>query len=89
MALVCATAGLTLEPGTYWVDYSLTGSLASGPWAPPITINGQAVTGNAKQFLGSTLVWQDFLDTGTDTPAQGLPFLIEGTIGGRNRLSPW
>ncbi|MDP2236945.1 MAG: choice-of-anchor J domain-containing protein, partial [Bacteroidales bacterium] len=82
MSVVMATPGLVLEPGTYWIDYTLAGSLASGPWAPPITINGQAVTGNAKQFLGASSVWQDWLDTGTDTPAQGLPFLIEGTAGG-------
>ncbi|KAF0128391.1 MAG: hypothetical protein FD155_3263 [Bacteroidetes bacterium] len=82
MSVTCATPGLVLEPGTYWVDYTLAGSLASGPWAPPITINGQTVTGNAKQFLGSSSTWVDFLDTGTGTPAQGLPFLIEGTTGG-------
>jgi hypothetical protein len=82
MSIVMATPGLVLEPGTYWIDYTLAGSLASGPWAPPITVNGQAVTGNAKQFLGSSSTWQDFLDTGTGTPAQGLPFLIEGTAGG-------
>jgi hypothetical protein len=82
MSIVMATPGLVLEPGTYWIDYTLDGSLASGPWAPPITINGQAVTGNAKQFLGASSTWQDFLDTGTGTPAQGLPFLIEGTTGG-------
>ena len=82
MSIVMATPDLVLEPGTYWIDYTLAGSLASGPWAPPITVNGQAVTGNAKQFLGSSSTWQDFLDTGTGTPAQGLPFLIEGTTGG-------
>jgi hypothetical protein len=79
MSIVMETPGLVLQPGTYWIDYTLAGSLASGPWAPPITINGQAVTGNAKQFLGASSTWQDFLDTGTGTPAQGLPFLIEGT----------
>jgi hypothetical protein len=82
MSIVMATPGLVLEPGTYWIDYTLAGSLASGPWAPPITINGQAVTGNAKQFLGTGQNWVEFLDTGTGTPAQGLPFLIEGTAGG-------
>jgi hypothetical protein len=82
MSITCATPELVLEPGTYWVEYTLNGSLASGPWAPPITINGQTVTGNAKQFLGASSTWVDFLDTGTDTPAQGLPFLIEGEIGG-------
>ena len=81
MSITCATPDLVLEPGTYWVEYTLNGSLASGPWAPPITINGQAVTGNAKQYLGSSSEWTYFLDTGTGTPAQGLPFLILGNAG--------
>lgn len=82
MYLVLQTPGLVLQPGTYWIDYTLAGSLASGPWAPPITINGQAVTGNAKQFLGSSSSWTEFLDSGTGTPAQGLPFIVSGTTGG-------
>lgn len=53
MYLTLQTPGLVLSPGTYWIDYSLSGSLASRPWNPPITINGQAVTGNAKQYIGS------------------------------------
>ena len=79
MAIVGATPGLTLPAGNYWVEVTATGSLTSGPWMPPITITGQAVTGNAKQNLAG--VWQNFLDTGTGTPAQGIPFKFFGIAG--------
>jgi hypothetical protein len=79
MEVVCATPGLTLEPGTYWVEYALTGSTASGPWSAPITITGQTTTGNALQLSGGA--WQQLLDSGTSTP-QGVPFLIHGTAEG-------
>ena len=71
-----ATVGTTLAPGTYWVQWSTDGSLASGPWAPPITINGQTTTGNALQY---TTAWAAWTDTGTAT-AQGLPFVINGGV---------
>jgi hypothetical protein len=35
MANVCATPGLVLTPGQYWLDWQADGSLSSGPWAPP------------------------------------------------------
>ena len=79
MAIVGATPGLTLPAGNYWVEVTATGSLTSGPWMPPITITGQAVTGNAKQNLAG--IWQNFLDTGTGTPAQGIPFKFFGIAG--------
>jgi hypothetical protein len=72
-----ATIGTTLDPGTYWVQWTTDGSLSSGPWAPPISITGQTSTGNAKQFVAAG--WQELLDSGTSTP-QGLPFLIEGEV---------
>ena len=34
---VTVATPVTLPPGTYWVDYQFAGSLASGPWAPPVT----------------------------------------------------
>ncbi len=71
-----ASAGFTLYPGTYWVEWATTGSLSSGPWAPPITILGQTITGNALQWNGAA--WTAFTDGSTLTP-QGLPFVIEGT----------
>jgi hypothetical protein len=66
--------GIFLSPGTYWLDWQTDGTLPSGPWAPPITINGQTTTGNALQFTTS---WAAVLDSGTSTQ-QGFPFIIRG-----------
>lgn len=73
------TPGLTLTPGTYWIDYNFGGSLGSGPWAPPIVISGEAVTGNAIQLTSTG--WQDAIDTGANA-AQGFPFEVNGTADG-------
>src|SRR5690606_34658295 len=66
---------LTLDAGTYYVQVAFAGTGASGHWAPPVTINGQATTGNGLQYTGTA--WQPWLDTGSNT-AQGLPFKIIG-----------
>ena len=71
--------GTILQPGTYWLDWNMTGSLASGPWQPSVTILGQYVTGNGRQFTGSA--WQAIRDSiapGSGNP-QGVPFLVYGT----------
>jgi hypothetical protein len=73
MAIV-AEAGVLLPPGYYWVEWMVDGSLASGPWAPPITILGQTTTGNALQYTTS---WAPANDTGTATQ-QDVPFLVQG-----------
>ncbi|MGD9692559.1 MAG: hypothetical protein AB7G17_11110 [Phycisphaerales bacterium] len=70
---------VTLGPGTYWLDWTVTGSLASGPWAPAVTVVGQQTVpgANGRQFIGSTGVWGDALDG--PAPAsivQQLPFEI-------------
>ena len=70
------TAGLILEPGTYWIEWSLEGFGSSGPWAAPIVILGQATTGNGMQYNGSD--WAPLLDGGTMTP-YGLPFVMYGS----------
>ena len=71
-----AGSPIILTAGTYWLHYSVGGSLASGPWANPITINGQNTTGNALQNIAGT--WNNFTDGGTATP-QGFPFIFYGT----------
>ncbi len=79
MRNVCATAGLTLAPGTYWIDWQSGGSLGSGPWQPSRTPVGQSITGNGKQRVGSgAWTWANAVDGGTSTPAQGFPFEIYG-----------
>ena len=77
------TAGglaLSLNAGTYWLDWQTDGSLASGPWAPPITITGTAITGNGLQSLDGGVTYAAALDSGTNMDPQGFPFVISGTV---------
>ena len=77
--IVAGTSGLTLSPGTYWVEMQIGGTAASGPWAPPITIVGQTTTGNSIQKTATG--WAPLEDVGP----QGLPFIITGT----GEVAPW
>jgi hypothetical protein len=79
MQVIAGTPGLNLTAGNYWVQATFTGTLTSGPWMPPITINGQTTTGDAMQYTSTG--WATWLDTGTST-AQGMPFIVNGTSGG-------
>ena len=84
MALV-ATVNTFLPAGTYWVDWQADGTLASGPWAPPISIVGQTTTGNAWQFTSTG--WAALVD---GTFPQGLPFIVEGLADCSNLSEvPW
>jgi hypothetical protein len=90
MANTVNVGGLSLPPGTYWLDWQSNGTLASGPWAPPININGQAVTGNGLQSLADNgATWGPANDGGTGAPQQGLPFLIMGNSGCTASDIPW
>ncbi|MDA0242638.1 MAG: hypothetical protein OT477_04425 [Chloroflexi bacterium] len=74
MASTVDFGGLLLPSGTYWIEWVASGSLVSGPWAPPIAISGTTNTGNALQSTSGT--WGAALDVGQ----QGFPFIIEGSI---------
>jgi hypothetical protein len=63
----------TLPAGNYWLAVQMNGTLASGPWCPPVTITGQATTGNAIQYTGT---WDSALDMGFQ---QAMPFVIMGS----------
>ncbi|MCB0078755.1 MAG: hypothetical protein KDD73_15190 [Anaerolineales bacterium] len=78
-----ATVGVTLAPGTYWLDWETGGTLSSGPWAPPVTIVGQTTTGDALQYDGTA--WNPLLD---GTFQQDLPFIIEGVESGGPTSTP-
>jgi hypothetical protein len=69
------SGGFTLSPGRYWLDWQSNGSLASGPWAPPVTITAADSTGDGWQYTGA---WNPVLDSGTGT-RQGFPFVMKGT----------
>ncbi len=77
---VVATVDTSLAAGTYWVDFQFTGSGASGPWVPPVTILG--LTGkpgaNALQYTSSAGAWAAILD---GTYPQDVPFIINGQCG--------
>lgn len=77
MQLLLDAGTCVLPAGTYWLEWKLEGSLASGPFAPPITINGDTTTGNALQWNGFT--WDMVKDSATLAP-QGFPFLLDGII---------
>jgi hypothetical protein len=66
----------TLTGGSYWIQWGGTGSLDSGPFAPPITISGQLTTGNARKLTSS---WADIVSL-SSTYQQGLPFQILGDV---------
>jgi hypothetical protein len=75
-----------LPAGTYYIDWQSGGTLASGPWVPPITCLGGGATGDAQQFLSSTGAWAPI--TNGTTPAVGLPFILEGVDCGSTAVEP-
>jgi hypothetical protein len=77
MKIACSTPGLTLNGGTYWIEYSFANSGVTSSFTPYITISGKLSTGNAKKRTGIT--WANATDAGG---AQGLPFLMYGTATG-------
>lgn len=74
--VVAETPGLSLEAGTYFIEMGFMGMESSGPWAPPVTITGQATTGAGLQNTPEG--WIAWVDSGTNT-GQGLPFQVYGT----------
>ena len=71
------TVNTTLPAGTYWLDWQTGGTLASGPWAPPVAILGQRPSPAPMAAVQS---WRPQLGPRL-TPApcqQDLPFVIEG-----------
>lgn len=66
-----------LTSGTYWLAWSLTGTISSGPWVPPVTYPGEDFAGNAVQlFQGS---WAAAQDTGTLTQ-KAVPFQVTSPV---------
>ncbi|MBT8382681.1 MAG: hypothetical protein KJO59_10020, partial [Ignavibacteria bacterium] len=76
------TPPLNLGPGTYWFHWTCGGTLASGPWAPPVSVLGSTGTGNALQNQAGTWV------AVTDVGPQDFPFLILGNAGAPCPVDP-
>ncbi len=73
------SGGFSLAPGNYWIDFQVDGDINyTGPWQPPVTIDGQTSTGNGLQSVAGA--WQPIVDSALQTPL-GVPFIIQGTGG--------
>jgi hypothetical protein len=89
-ATTVSLAGLTLPPGTYWLDWQYTTvNPDAGAYSPPVTAAGNRSPGsaNARQYRAAygNLAggWTALLDSGKPAAAadlpQDLPFLLAGT----------
>jgi hypothetical protein len=67
---------LVLEPGSYWLDWQLAGTRASGPLVPPVTRAGEVGEGNAQQSRAG--VW--YAISGLGGAGQELPFALSGAV---------
>lgn len=74
---------LTLGPGTYWLEYAVTGTSASGPFTPPLTETNVQSTGNGLQRAVSTNVWTVLNNGATPNSGCGIPFQVFGTAAGQ------
>jgi hypothetical protein len=76
--------GVTLGPGSYWVDYDVTATNLGSVFFPSTTHHGtRGVAGaNARQWQNT--LWADATDTGNPAGspivAQDMPFLIDGRV---------
>lgn len=66
----------SIPGGRYFLRVAMTGSVASGPWVPPITVLDSVATGDAKQFNGTT--WTPIVSGSPTSGGQGIPFLLYG-----------
>ena len=65
----------TLPAGTYWIDFQIAGSAASGPWANPVQLIDTAGSGNAIQLYSGA--WQPVQDS-CALFYEDFPFIIDG-----------
>lgn len=75
---------VTLNPGTYWLDWQTTTSATTAHFMVPVTVAGARTTpnANARQF-GATSAWAAIIDDGNPTTAADvnldMAFNINGT----------
>ncbi len=75
----CLVPDWTLEPGVYWVDWQSDGTLASGPFVPPVSIAGQTHPLGANALRCEGGVWSPAIDPGSQTP-DAFRFVIRGVV---------
>ncbi|MBX3375787.1 MAG: hypothetical protein KF678_02135 [Phycisphaeraceae bacterium] len=78
---VTLTAPVNLAPGTYWVEFGASGTIASGPWCPVTTYVGNpSPGGNALQFAVAGGTWTPVTDAGGGG-TQDVPFEVLSSVG--------
>lgn len=78
MAVEMDFGGLILNAGQFWIDWQAAGSLASGPWAPPVSSASAFITGNAQQSIAGG-AFAAMIDAGASLQV-ALPFIVKGSI---------
>jgi primosomal replication protein N len=69
MNIIGSGLNIALTPGTYWIEYATTGTVASGPWVPnTVALNGAG----SKQWQGTA--WAAYVNPG---PVD-VPFILSG-----------
>ena len=68
---------INLGAGTHFLSFNFTGSLASGPWVPPLPTSLATHGKNATQSLTAGPFNQVFVDAGL-TMGADLPFIVRG-----------
>ena len=66
MSVTAGSLYIALEPGTYYLVYSLTGSSSSGPWGVPYCQPEIGSTGDGIQYTSTG--WTNLIDSGTEQP---------------------
>jgi hypothetical protein len=75
MAVEMGSLNIPLTAGTYWLEWGISGSTASGPFCPPNTT--VAAANNALQFNVAGATWAAATDGGSLRPLD-FPFVVEG-----------
>ena len=65
MAITASNLNIDLEPGTYWLVYSLEGTESSGPWGVPNAEPNVGNTGEGLQYTSSN--WTYLVDSDSYT----------------------
>ncbi|MGA1630626.1 MAG: GC-type dockerin domain-anchored protein [Phycisphaerales bacterium] len=79
MSIVGENLDILLGPGEYWVEWAATGSLASGPWVPPVSSPDAFIPGDSMLYTVASGAWTVALDT-TSNAGYELPFMMFGEL---------
>lgn len=79
-------ADVSLAAGHYWLRWSMSGSLSSGPWQPPVS--DASVIGNAMQSADHGAFSGARLPDGSAAPME-LPFVLYGTVNAVPEPANW